>query len=234
MVPTADTNKTRFWLAAHALAVLVPVLGAVLGAPDVRLFGSEARPERPAVSVASWRQERAQAGLQAWFEASIGFRGAMVRTDNSLQAFVVGEAKPSVDVVIGDEQTLFIKDDLWYMSKRRRDFPYVLAKIEALALHAGSAQRKLAARGKRLLVLISPSKTFAYPEAVPAGWRRSGVRSDLEVHAALRAAFERHGVTFADAHALLEGKVGAERELLFGRSGRHWTKLASCLACAMP
>jgi hypothetical protein len=133
-------------------------------------------------------------------------------------------------VVKGSDRTLFIKDDLWFLSRRPSELPPVLANIEELATHLASVQRKATTRGKTVVVVIAPSKTAVYPEAVPAGWLRSdGTRSDIAVHDALVASFARHGVAFADGHALLGGKQGAEREAVFARRGRHWTILGACL-----
>ena len=221
--------NTRLWLALHALVAVLPAIGAVARAPDAKLFGIEVPPVQPVWSASGWRAEQVQPAFQAWFEANVGFRGAMVRTDNTVQAFVVGEPKPSGNLVEGEERTLFLKDDVWFMSKRKHELAQAVTSLDAQAARLGSLQRKLAARGKKLVVVIAPSKTVVYPDEVPAGWRRRGLRSDLDMHAALRASLERNGVAFADGHQLMVDKRGEERELLFARTGRHWTTLGACL-----
>jgi hypothetical protein len=220
--------KTRLWLALHALVAVVPVLGMLVRAPDTILYGFEVPPAAPVWSATGWREEQVQKGFQSWFEANLGFRGAMIRTDNAVQAFGVGEAKPSGAVVIGEDGTYFLKDDLWYMNRPTEDLPVVFTRIAALSVRLGTVQRKLAARGKKMLVLIAPSKTAIYPEAIPRRWRH-GLRSDLAVHAELRDALVRNGVVFADGHDLLQSSTFAPREHLFARTGRHWTRLGACV-----
>jgi hypothetical protein len=220
--------KSRIWLALHGLVALLPVIGAVARAPDVPLYGSEVPPSLPALSALGWKDEQVQPAFQSWFETHIGFRGTMVRTDNAAQAIVIGEAKPAGVIVIGAERTLFLKDDLWYMGMRDLDLPVVDAKVGELAKRLASVERKLAARGKKLVVVISPSKTAVYPEAVPSGWRRER-RADVANHAALSARLKEHGVPFADGHAMFAGLTGVERDRVFTRTGRHWTTLGACL-----
>jgi len=223
--------KARIWILLHALVALLPVIGAVAQAPDVRLFGSEVPPALPQTwSLDAWRHEQLQPALQAWFEAHVGFRGVMVRTDNTVQAIAFRDSKPASVVLEGDEETLFINDDVHYMGTRSGDLPYVLSKVAALTERAAVVQRKLAARGKKLVIVIAPSKTAIYPEDVRPRWRRGkDDRADLVVHEALREGLERNGVKFVDGHTLLGSWRGESRELVFTRSGRHWTTLGACL-----
>ena len=219
----------RFWLALHALVVLVPLVALLTGAPDARLFGSDVPPQLPALTVEGWRGEKVQPAFQAWFEAKIGLRGVMVRTDNSAQVYVLGQAKPAGRFVVGHDDTLFVDDDLFYMALPESTLPAVLGKLDLLAERLGRVQSKLAARGKKLVVVLAPSKTVIYPEAVPRGFRRRELRSDVTVHEGIRASFARHHVAFGDGDALLSGKAGADRDLVFTRTGRHWTPLGACL-----
>lgn len=221
--------KSRVWLALHGVVALLPAVGAALGAPDVRLFGSEVPAEAPALSARGWQNEQVQPALQAWFEGHIGFRGVMVRTDNTVHASVIGEAKPGSYVIVGRDETLFYADDVLYMGRRHIEMLAVLQRVAVLTSGLGVLDARLRARGKRLVVVISPSKTSVYPEAVPSIWRRPGRGADLEVQVALRAGLQSVGVRYADGCAALAGKVGEERERLFTRTGRHWTALGACL-----
>lgn len=222
--------KPRIWILLHALVVLVPVIGSLTHASDVQLYGSEVPTSLPAKwTLDAWRREQVQPVLQAWFESHIGYRGVMVRTDNSVQAFAFGDCKPASTVLLGTDDTLFYLDDISFMNKRSVDQLPAFARVEVLTERLGSVHRKLAARGKKLAVIIAPSKTELYPEAVPSRWRNpSGVRSDLAMHRALRAGLQRHGVPFADGGEVLGGRSGAERELVYPRSARHWSTLGAC------
>lgn len=220
--------RTRLWIFLHALVAVLPAVGTFTLVPDVSLFGAEVPPVWPKVTFEGWRTEKVQPALQSWFEAHIALRGVMVRTDNTTQAVVLHE-KPNNAVIIGTDGILFHGDDVAYMGARREELPNVYGRIDALTRGLGSVHRKLKAKGKQLVVVIAPSKTAVYPEAVPAGWRRDGYRADVVVHDVLRSSLEREGVRFADGHALLAGKAGEERARLFTVTGRHWTPFGACI-----
>ncbi len=230
--------RTRCWIALHALVALAPMLGfvarrwdaRVAQVVDVRLWGVELPPALPSLSFEDWQSEKTQSAFQRWFEARVGFRGAMVRTDNTIQTLVLGDAKPGSYVAVGEGGVPFAAEDFRYMGTPRRELPSILKRVEELTSRLGSVHRKLAKRGKQLVVVLSPSKTSVYPEAVPARWRRpGGERVDLDVHAALRAGLKTSGVPFGDAHALFTEAPRSARGLLFARGGRHWTSVGACL-----
>lgn len=222
-------KKTKLWIVLHALVVLVPLFGAVLRAPDADLYGVEPPAPAPLLSLRGWMTEKVQPAFQSWFESRIGFRGVMVRTDNSLQIAALNETPPGSFVVIGDKDVYFSRDDVEYMSTQRRDMPFVLARVEDLTRRLGSVHRKLGARGKRLAVVMSPSKTDVYGDAVPTRWRRP-LNISHEIHDALRSGLTENGVPFGDGNPLFKALPKDERELVFARYGRHWTVEGSCLA----
>lgn len=221
--------RTRLWIAAHAMVVLLPVAGAVARLPDTTLYGVEPPVDFPRLTLADWRAEKTQPILQSWFERRIGFRGVLVRTDNALQTSVLKETQTGSFVVIGSDSTYFSIDDVRFMGTQRRDMPGVLSRVDHLTTQLGSVHRKLAERGKHLVVTIAPSKTVIYPEAIPARWRTGAPVSSEEVHTALREGLTKEGVPFGDADAIIRARP-ADRELLFPRTARHWTLLGACLA----
>ncbi len=220
--------KHRLWIALHALVALLPVAGAILHAPDAELFGVEASTERPALSVSGWRSERVQPALQSWFESHVGFRGVMVRTDTTIQKEVLGEVKPGDNVVLVKDDLPFYKDDLVYMGRRPEDLPAIIARYDDLTTRLGALYRKMHARGRTLVVTVSPSKTEIYPEAVPSRWRRPGNRADLTLHAALIASLERNGVPFTDGAPILASADEKERALMWNPYARHWSMVGAC------
>lgn len=223
--------RSRIWITLHALVALVPVVGMLLHAPDALLFGVEAEGAAPFPSIgyAEWRDEKLQPTFQTWFEAHIGFRGAMVRTDNTVQQFVFDQTKPGSDTVIGKKGVLFFRDDLTYAGTRSDDLPAALSQVDRLTRGIGSVHQKLTARGKHLVVIISPSKTGLYPEAEPAPWiRGSKSHFDVDLHDALRAGLQRSGVPFADARAILSATPTRDREITFPRDARHWSAFGAC------
>jgi len=226
-----STSRARLWIALHALVVLLPLAGMVVHGPwDVRLWGVELPPVLDTPTVTSWWTEKLQPQFQLWFEARIGLRGAMVRTDNTLQMAFFRDSKPGSYVVAGEKGMPFAGDDLRYLGTPRRDLPIITARVDELTALLGSTHRKLKARGKTLVVVISPSKSTIYPDYVPSRWSLANPaeRSDLVEYEALRAGLERNGVPFGDGHKIFAAAPKDERELLFAWGGRHWTSVGAC------
>ena len=220
-------------LALHVLVMTVPVLGLALalGAPDAQLFGTEAPAPRPAFALARWADESLQGDLKKWFESHLGFRGVLVRTDNSLLYAPLGETKPGANVRRGEDGILFIDEDIGYATWRAQDRP--TAEVwRALAVQLGRAQRELARRGKQMIVVLVPSKGSLYPEAFGARWSRRqplAEPTDAFVERTLREAFAAEGVRYGDAIETLRAFPGP-REAVYPKAARHWSRVGACLA----
>lgn len=217
-------------IALHLLVLALPGLGLAVGAPDAKLFGTEPPSIFPALSMARWTDESVQAGLKAWFESHLGFRGVLVRTDNSLFYATLGTTRPEATVKRNGDGFLFIDDDLWYAALRVQDRPKV-ERLRALAVLLGRAQRELARSGKHLVVVLAPAKSTIYPEAVSEGWRRrqpAPEPTDAFVVRTLREAFAAEGVRYGDGIATMQG-FATSREIIYPRVARHWSRVGACL-----
>lgn len=218
-------------LALHLLVLVLPVLGLVFHAPDATLFGTEPPSPFPHVTFSGWRDESVQAQLKAWFESHLGFRGVLVRTDNSLLYATLGETKPEAVVKRGDDGVLFVNDDIWYAALRVQDRPSV-ELLHALAAQLAHAQRELALRNKRLIVILAPAKGSLYDDELSPRWKRhdqQSERTDAFVERTLRADFAREGVQYGDGIAVLQSYSGP-REIVYPRVARHWSRVGACLA----
>jgi hypothetical protein len=218
---------SKRWTALHALVCVLPVIGAVVHAPDVQLFGVEPPAPLPELRLADWRSETFQPALQKWFESHIGLRGAMIRTDNTAYLAVGGEKHQAL-VIAGDDGTLFYRDSLLHLNTPPKVMPVIGEDIERIAGHLASIRRKLESRGQKLAVVIVPNKSMLSYDAVPARFRPP-VRVDLEIHAAMRASLARSDVPFVDANEVFARSHGDEREVLFPRTARHWTRYGACV-----
>lgn len=225
--------KTLSLLALHFAVILAAPLAALLRVPDVPLYGVEQSTAAVDATWRRWRDGEAQLALQSKLETQLGGRGALVRTDNAAYE-LLGDAKPGSAVAIGDHRTLLFIDDLWGFTRRPQEVPD-LARIRDLADLVADTKTTLAAQGKHLVVIVSPSKTSLYGADVPARWRHREGGVEERGRAPLRAfeeQLERRGVGFTDGPALLRAQAhgdDVERERLFARGARHWTPVGACL-----
>jgi hypothetical protein len=220
----------RLLVCVYALAIALPAIAMITGAPDMPLSGVVAEVERPPLRWASFRKEEYQHELTRWFERHIGLRGVSVRTDNSWLLHGLDETKRDVGVMIGDDGVLFEKDDIAFYS-RLADETIAPGLAEPFAQKLAALQRRLAAEGRALVPVIIPSKTSLYGAEVPAIWARDlgdPRPSDLE-YLAYRRAFEAHGVRYVDGRALLTAPT-ERRDQVWGVGARHWTTYGACLA----
>lgn len=224
--------KTLGLLALHFAVILAAPLAAFLRFADVPLYGVEPPSAPVGATWARWRDGEAQLALQSRLEGRLGGRGAMIRTDNALYE-LLGDAKPGSRAVIGEHGTLFIIDDLWGFTRRPQEVPD-LARLRDLADLVADTKASLAAHGKHLVVIISPSKTSLYGADVPTRWRHREPGVEDRGSAGIRAFEERlgrRGVPFTDGPSLLRARAhgdDVERERLFARGGRHWTPVGAC------
>jgi hypothetical protein len=225
-------SKIIAGLALHLALIATPGVARLLHAPDVALQGVVPPRVSPGLSWAAWWDGSLQADLQTTQESSLGLRGVLVRTDNSLQE-LLGDTKPGAPVVHGDHGTLFLYEDVRHYTRRSEEVPD-LARVRDLADLVARLQTKLEQRGTHFVVIVSPSGTSIYPEDVPARWRLrdpDAIERGAAAANAFRSQLTVRGAPFTDAATVLRARAAgsdAERELLWSRLGRHWAPVGSC------
>jgi hypothetical protein len=219
----------HIWLALHLAVAVAPSLGLFLKVPDAKLFGAEPAGPPPDVTLRAWLSEDVQKNAQRWFESHIAFRGVLVRTDNTLLHASIHETKAGATVKLGSNGTIFLDDDIWYASRRPQDLPPI-EDLERLGALVADVQSRAAAHGKTVVVVLAPAKTSIYPEDVPAEWKRrepAPIAPDRVAYDAVTRGFIAARAEFTDGRELIAGS-GSDRELLFSRTGRHWTSVGAC------
>jgi hypothetical protein len=213
-----------------ALAAL-PALALAFGIHGRALRGTFKPTPVPSLTLGAVLHERFQAGLVAWFEANLGFKGNSIAFDSALLYRVFRETKPGSPVRIGRDGVLFIDEDINYYNKHGDALPTV-AHVDEVVTQIARLQRRFAAEHRALVPVLIPAKTSVWRDAVPDNWTLplgDPRPSDLAVYRAFQAALVRHGVTFVDARAMFEA-AAAPRTQLWGSDARHWSSYGACLA----
>ena len=199
----------------------------------VPLNGETSEKERPTLSLQDFMAGKYQDTLQSWFEDKLGFRGELVKSENQLNLDVFGEIASESErkIVLGKNGHLYEKfyiDDWNGYYLQDKHYAELNNKVQQLK----KLQLALEERGKKLLILLSPSKATVYPEFIPEKYIRPDRADRTNRHQEIVPLLESNAVSFFDATAFLI-KVKEESELpLFAKGGTHWNYYAACLVSA--
>lgn len=234
MPSSSFTSRLRpLHVAAYLALTLVPLFAMITGLRGPRFYGVLEEVAPPRLSLGAMRAERFQRTTDAWFQHHLGLRSFSIAFDGGLLYHLFGEAKHGSTVFVGEDDTLFIADDLNYFNKHGGDVTGA-TYLHELAGKLAALQRALARRGKALVPVLVPSKTSIYRDKVPRQWTAELGEprpTDVETYHGALLAFAAHGLRFVDARALLTTRP-EWRHLLFGPQGRHWTRYGACLVLA--
>jgi glyoxylase-like metal-dependent hydrolase (beta-lactamase superfamily II) len=217
-------------IAAYLALALLPIIAMLSGVVGPRLYGVVEKAPAPELSFDAVWAERFQHRAADWFQHGLGLRGYSIQIDSGILYHAFGETKHGSTVLIGEDDTLFIADDLNYFNKYGvavTGSPY----LDELAGKLAALQQAMARQGKALVPVIVPSKTSIYRDKVPAQWTAELGEprpTDLETYNGLVLALAAHGVRYVDARKLLSTHP-EPRHLLWGPQARHWSRYGACL-----
>ncbi len=225
----AAANASTALKAAYVVGMLALAAAGALDlafglVSDHPLDGVEVSASRPALTLATVRDESYQQKLTAWFEQHWGLRGYAVRTDNTLVLAAFGETRGGTPAWPARDGVLMMAEDVDYVNRVGPPEAVIAAAKKTARL-----QTKLRARGIALVPVIIPAKTSIFRDAVPDRWRRRGAfgASDENAYGAFRRTLEAEGARFVDGRALLLG-LHLPPSRIFAPTGRHWRPSAAC------
>jgi len=173
---------------------------------------------RPEWKLASWLDAEAYAGLGSWLKDALPLRAEAIALDSWIDYRVLGDS-PTRRVLIGRDGELFL--DIELSSACAQD---AVLDVEALSRLGGELKRDRI----DLFLMLSPNKSFLYPERVPeAGTALAacGKRARDE----LRTRFERAlPFTPVELWGAFEAEARSGRRL-FPQRGRHWDAYGAML-----
>lgn len=223
-----------------AQSIVIAVFSLLLALPAMQtawhpfeeeaLHGVEAPLESPvpAFHVADFFRGAYQQEVQEWLDRSIGFRGALIRTDNQLNLSLFREISSdySSPLVLGAQDTLFEK---LYIDNFNNQWTLPASQIEALVRSIGKLHTLLRERGIALIILLSPSKTSFYANRIPAAHIRPA-SEDPEKDNTRRfvSRMEAADVPFIDGRAIARDVFLHTHTPAFPRGGTHWTEYVAC------
>src|SRR5262245_62150845 len=224
--------QTRLGCSLFVVLMWVPIVQRLTGiVPAFELSGVETPRAAVEPSLRTWSEGLWQASVEADFVHHLGMRDWMVRTDNEIRLRTFGVAKRPV--VQGKDGWLF--EEAYLPAQCLVQHRVLAEHLLVRCYNLRRLQDALAGHGIALVVLISPSKTFAHPDVLPAEFRLEcdELRQVHKHYDVMRKGLEMAGVNFVDCvefarQLASESEVG--RPPMFVRSGIHWTNYGAARA----
>jgi hypothetical protein len=216
------------FLASLFIALAAPLLQRELDLfQESELRGIEESTKLPELSLRSFWDGEFQKNYQSWFNENIGFRGALIRTENQLNFSLfrdISSRSPS-KISLGKEDYLFERS---YLQAYKEADSIRDEDLRNLAVRLKRLQDRLSARGIAFLLLISPSKPELYSDKLPRHIALRGEELKTDYKTFLQE-LTANGVRTLDAPRLLSAERAATGYPVFPKSGTHWSYYASCL-----
>ncbi|HHG84209.1 MAG TPA: hypothetical protein ENJ82_05610, partial [Bacteroidetes bacterium] len=187
--------------------------------PSGKLAGVENHQDTIPLRLATWMSGEFQQNFEVRHYGWMGFRNSMVRLRNQLDYSLLGENYRSI--MIGEGGELVRRGSMEAM----RGLNFIgQDKIDYHASHTALLQRHFAARGVRMLVVITPSKLRCMPEILPE--YALFANPDNHYNRYLEA-FGQEKVDYLNLTSILKEKIAENRYRIFPRTGTHWTDIGA-------
>lgn len=197
---------------------------------EVKLHGVEAPQESefPHFTVDGFLSGSFQQAVQEWLDRSVGFRAALIRSDNQLNLSIFREISSdySSPLVLGSEDTLF---ERLYIDNLNNQWSLPSAQIDGLIRVLTRLNALLRERHIGFLVLLSPSKTSFYRDRVPPQYILPSADDPLRNNTdRFVARIAQTSIPFLDGRALARTIADQTHTPAFPRGGTHWTEFVAC------
>lgn len=171
-----------------------------------------------------------QKKVEEWLSRQIPFRAAMIRSHNQIYYSLFSRSyMMDNEVVIGENDYLFARDCLkkYYNSDRtvftKEFFEKWIADLQNL-------NNFFEKRGQKFIYIITPSKVGYFPEHVPKSYNTIVGEKRPDYFLAINELKKTKGLHYIDASNIVNTAKNQYGNLLFPRSGLHWTLLGASLA----
>jgi hypothetical protein len=164
--------------------------------------------------------------FNAAVDSNSKLRDFLIRAKHDFQYKYLGEKR--FPIVLGGKDGW-----LYYTGERNMDdyqnaFPISEDELMQIYVNLEGLNRRLAARGKLLLVVIAPSRETIYPEWLPSGTQKVGDNDRLD---ALMAYMEQYGgkTRIIDMREVL-WEAKKDHPLLYFKTDTHWNQYGAFFA----
>ncbi|MBT3418744.1 MAG: hypothetical protein HN726_02980 [Candidatus Magasanikbacteria bacterium] len=211
------------------LFLFAPVLQGVSHVfQESSVSGVEYIPTRPTLTLSSFKTGDFQRDFSDWFSYVMGFRGALIRSDNQLNFSLFSDISSQADtkIVLGKQDFLYEQGYIDGIQHIDPIDPLIL-KERVLALR--TFQDELNKREIPFLLLISPSKASVYPEFIPDRFLYTEAVQTKNTYEQLVPLLDTYGIQYIDGHDFFVRQKETQPHTLFSAGGTHWNYYGALL-----
>jgi acetyltransferase AlgX (SGNH hydrolase-like protein) len=195
--------------------------------PSSKLRGAVAPPAEVALSARSYFDGTFQKAFEENFNAALGFRAALVRSDNELNFRVFKEFIPSPGTAMILGKNRFVYERQYVDAHNRRNL-VPASQLEREVQRLKLLQDYVKDRQSTLLVVISPNKASIYSEYLPRRFvydERVALPDNYTVFVGL---LRKYGVNLLDVQGSMAASKASSPLPFFSNSGAHWNDPSAC------
>ena len=228
----ARSIKATQWLCVvlTALFLLFPLANDLFEiVPEPVPAGLQGAPAALQYSRAALEKRVWQRRLETRAKKESGLWLFLLKAGNEIYRLLFGQISSFNDgsILLGNEEHLLQTAHLAAFNHRRAS---PVKKMRARLLVFKKLQDEMKARGKALIMLISPNAMELYPELLPEDFRDPGRETRQSDYDRARQLLDELGIIYVDAFELLNSQKGRYPFRFIARSGSHWNDVASCLS----
>lgn len=185
---------------------------------EPELTGAFTPHERPEWNARDWFNGSYQTAYEQFINDSLGFHGQLVRLRNQF-CFNIFHQTNAHNVVIGKDNYLFEQD---YIDAHYGTDFIGLDSIRHMVIRTRRLQDSLAARGKTLVVFLSPSKADFFSEYIPKSQQRDNTENtNYKQYSKL---LKQYGVNVIDYNGFYQSQKSHTPYPLYAQYGIHWSE----------
>jgi len=217
-----EIKKITYYL--FLLSLLAPMLLGKLKLVDEKpLMGDFYSKKDTVLTMKGWFDGSFQEKREAYINENFGFRNFFVRLNNQVLFSGFNIAKAN-NVVIGKQQYLFGEDYI----KAYYGQNYIGGnKIRNTVRELQIISNDLKAKGKALIVIITPNKCYYYPEYIPSQYDTIKTTTNYETYLKELA---KTNILLIDFNRWMISQKAKSRTPLFPKTGIHWNNYGAALA----
>jgi hypothetical protein len=137
-----------------------------------------------------------------------------------ISAFNVGSVR------VGHDNHLFQSTHLSVLNHKR---PKNINKLQQRVADIKDLQDGLKARGKSLIIAVTPNMAHLYPELIPSGYLDPTREKRVHPYGLVEKAFKEKGIVYVDTANVLKEAQSKVPFRFFAPSASHWNDVGSCL-----